>query len=74
MRDYKIIMKTHYKNVKFFPEIEFFWSLDALNFSKLPLLSAEDVEKLKTVEGLFHGQHDLRIFPDEGRSSSGAFN
>jgi hypothetical protein len=69
-----IIIKTQYKNIKFFPEIEFFWSLDALNFSKLPHLSPQDIPKLQSVEGLFYGQHDRRIFKDEENSDSGKSN
>ena len=64
-------MKTQYKNYKFFPKIEFFWSLDTLNFSKLPQLTKQDISKLQTVKGLFYGQHDRRIFKDENLSQSG---
>jgi hypothetical protein len=69
--DYMIIIKTQFKNVKFFPNIEYFWSLDALNFSKLPHLSSSDISKLQNVQGLFHGQHDRRIFKNENNNSSG---
>lgn len=65
-------MKAKYKDVKFFPEIEYFWSLDSLNFSKLPLVSQSDISKLETISDLFYGQHDRKIFAQEESSVSGS--
>ena len=63
-------MKTQFHNIKFYPHLEYYWSLDSLNFSKLPQITAKDILKLKSVEGLFYGQHDRRIFPEEENSES----
>lgn len=64
-------MLVDFKNSKFFPHIEFFWSLDSVNFAKLPSLSAEERLKLSKIQDLFLGQHDKSLFPEENFEQEG---
>lgn len=58
-------MLVNFKNSKFFPHIEFFWSLDSVNFAKLPTLTPEENQKLSKIQDLFLGQHDKSLFPEQ---------
>ena len=70
-RDYTILMKTDFDKEKFFPKIEFFWSFDCLNFSKLPTVSKCSQKKLKQINDYFIGQHDKNLFENTQTEEEG---
>ena len=64
-------MKVNVNREKFFPRIEYFWSLDYLNFSRLPVITLQEEKKLSQITEFFIGQHDRSIFKGEDVDTAG---